>query len=75
MRWKGGERNSKEGTDIEIEQRKIFETLSEEGIERYMKMRKGELSGDGKKERYIEMTKMKKRSQANGDNYKDKKKK
>ena len=40
-----------------------------------MEMRKGELSGDGKRERYIEMTKMKKRSQANGDNYKDEKKK
>ena len=59
MRWKGGERNSKEVRDIE----------------RYMEMRKGKLSGDGKRERYIEMTKMKNRSQANGDNYKDEKKK
>ena len=53
--------------DIEIEKRKIFEILSEEGIERYMEMRKGGLSGDGKRERYIEMTKMEvKRKMENG---------
>ena len=39
-----------------------------------MEMRKGELSGDRKTEWYIEMTKIKKTSQANGDNYKDEKK-
>ena len=41
--------------------------MSEEGIERYMEMRKGELSGDGKRERYIEMTKIEvKRKMENG---------
>ena len=48
MRWKGGERNSKEVRDIEMEKRKIFETLSEEGIERYMEMRKGDEKGRAK---------------------------
>ena len=50
-----------------------MQRLSEEDIERYMEMKKEELCGDGKRERYIEMTNMK--SQTDGDNYKDEKKK
>ena len=72
MRWKGGERDSKEVRCIEINRvERNMQRLSEEGIERYMES----LCGDGKRERYIEVTKMKMRSQTDGDNYKDEKKK